>query len=102
MQTEWTQETWHRAYAEMLSAFEKHGIPQDVAKLFARELKTERALRRMTGYLLQMKHVRMEDIADEMLAIAADRDQWARKRQNEESNARYTAWLNSAERKTEE
>ena len=35
-----------------------------------------------------------EEIADEMLAIMSDREQWIAKKEAEEANARYTQLLN--------
>ena len=49
----------------------------------------------MTSYLRNARPRSMEDIAEEMVAILEDRAHWIEKKQAEESNSRYNAWLNS-------
>lgn len=44
----------------------------------------------------------MEEIADEMVALMETREAWARKKEAEEANAKYTVWLNSDLRQTED
>ena len=51
-------------------------------------------MRRMTAYLKNAKPRSAEEIADEMLAIMSDREQWIAKKEAEEANARYTQLLN--------
>ena len=96
-----TQETWKQAYKELLQATAQYGLPEEVGKLIAKNLHSERAMRRMISYLKNAHPRTVEDIADEMLAIMEDRARWIDKKQNEESNARYNAWLNSDEREYE-
>ena len=99
---DYTQETWRRAYAELLTVLSDAGIPEEVGKYIAKNLRSERAIRRMTGYMRQARPATMEEVADEMLAIMEDRNAWARKREAEESNARYNAWLRSDLRQTDD
>ena len=93
-----TQQTWRQAYGELLQATATCGLPDEVGKLIAKNLHSERAMRRMISYLRNAHPRTVEDIADEMLAIMEDRARWIEKKQTEESNMRYNAWLNSDER----
>lgn len=102
MKTEMTQETWKQAYRDLLKAVSDLGFPEEVGKMFAKNLHSERSIRRMTSYLRNARPGRMEDIADEMIAIMEDRENWIRKKQAEESNRRYTEWLNSDLRQTDD
>lgn len=92
---EYTRETFLDAYHELLRVLNDYGIPAEVSKMIAGNLRSERSLRRMTSYIRNGRPRTMEDIADEMLAIMEDNERWKQKRQFEESNARYNEWLNS-------
>ena len=102
MEREYSRETWKEAYAGLLTALEELGIPEEVGKYIAQNLKTERCMRRMTGYLRGARPRSMEEIADEMVALMETREAWARKKEAEESNAKYNEWLNSDLRGQEE
>lgn len=102
MDQTYTQATWRKAWAELLAELARLGIPEEVGKYIAQNLRTERCLRRMTGYLRNAHPTTMEEIADEMLAIMEDRNSWTRRREAQESNARYNAWLNSDRRGTDD
>lgn len=95
MNETYTRATWQKAYSELLGVLEQAGIPSEVGKVIAQNLRSERAIRRMIGYMRNARPRTMEEVADEMLAIMEDRDRWTRKKEAEESNARYNAWLNS-------
>lgn len=99
--TEWTKETWQEAYEELLCTLEEWGLPREVGRMIAGNLKGERSLRRMISYMRLAHPGSLEEIADEMIAIMEDRNTWILKKQAQESNARYTAWLNSSERQRE-
>ena len=49
---------------------------------------------RMLGYLRNAKPKKAEEIADEMLAIMAEREQWVRKKTAEFYNSKYNELLN--------
>ena len=66
--------------------------------MIARNLHSERSIRRMTSYIRNAHPHSMEEIADEMVAIMEDRNHWIEKKQAQESNSRYNDWLNSEER----
>jgi hypothetical protein len=71
------------------------GFPEEFAVLVSGQLHSERAQRRMLGYLRLAKPRRAEDIVDEMLAIVEEGHAWADKKAAEYYNARYNAFLNS-------
>ena len=90
-----TRETWREAYGALLSAGQAIGLPAEVGKMLASNLHSERAMRRMISYLKNAHPTSMEEIADEMVAILEDRDNWIRHKQSEEAQSRYNAYLNS-------
>lgn len=98
----YTRETWRQAYAELLEITGALGLPEEIGKVIAENLHSERSIRRMISYLKNAHPLSMEQIADEMIAIMEDRDAWIRKKQAQESSARYTAWLNSDQRGRDE
>ena len=98
----YTKETWRQAYAELRDAAVDLGLPEEAGDWIAGNLHSERAIRRMTSYLKNAHPRSMEQIADEMIAIMEDRENWIRKKQAQESNQRYNAWLNSDARERED
>ena len=81
-------------YQELVQAIVRLGYPQSFGILVAENLRTEKTMTRMLGYLRNAKPKKAEEIADEMLAIMSDREQWIAKKEAEEANARYTQLLN--------
>ena len=77
----------------VIDAIDALGFGRQFGALIADELRTEYALRRMLGYLKQAKPRRAEDVADELVAIDADRSRLAEKKLAERSNAAYHAYL---------
>ncbi|MDO4483891.1 MAG: hypothetical protein Q4C54_05525 [Clostridia bacterium] len=102
MSAAYTRESWKDAYSELLRVSQAMGLPEEIGKVIAGELRTERCIRRMTAYLLQARPRSMEEIADEMMAIIDQRNTWAAKKEAQEANARYNEWLNSPMRFEEE
>ena len=88
--TEWVIERDRlvRAVAEL-------GFPAELGEQIAKQLGGTKAMRRMTSYLNQTKPRSGEEIVDEMLAICSDIAAWRKKKECEESNARYNVMLNS-------
>lgn len=82
-----------KAGKELTAVLMKMGYPEDFGRVIAAELRTEKAIRRMTGYLRQARPESPEEIADEMLAIIDDRDRWTRKKIAEYNNSRYNDLL---------
>ena len=62
------QESWKAAYRELLAKIVQMGYPEEFGKAIARNLGSEKTMRRMTAYLYSAKPRSAEKIADEMLA----------------------------------
>ena len=91
---------WKVAYADLIEAIVRLGYPEEFGKTIAKNLGSEKTMRRMTAYLYSAKPRSAEEIADEMLAIMSDRERWIAKKEAEEANARYNEYLN--ERRSDE
>ena len=87
-------ESWKEAYRELLEKIVRMGYPEEFGKVIARNLGSEKTMRRMTAYLYSAKPRSAEEIADEMLAIMSDRERWIAKKEAEKANARYNEILN--------
>ncbi len=81
---------------------EKLGYPAELADVLARELKGEKSINRMTGYLKNAKHITLEDIADEMLAIQQDASTWRQKKIMESNQAKYNLLMQNGLKGEEE
>lgn len=86
-------ESWKAAYRELIGTIVRMGYPEEFGKLIARNLGSEKTMRRMTAYLHSARPRSAEEIADEMLAIMSDRERWIRRKKAEEANARYNELL---------
>ena len=87
-----------RATAQLIAAIEDMGYPREFGVVLAGELRSEHAMQRMTSYLrqtgFQPGFQPPEEIADEMLAICADRDRWVEQKKSEYANAKITEFYN--------
>ena len=92
------QRIWALARDDLEEAITALGYPAELANLLARQLKSPRAIERMTSWIYQAHPRSMEMIADEMLAICADTEAWREKAESREAQAGYNAWLNSRSR----
>ncbi len=92
------QRVWAQSRDRLASAITVLGYPAELADLLARQLKSPRAIDRMTSYLYQVRPNSMEMIVDEMLAICSEIDAWRNKKASLEAQASYNAWLDSDER----
>ena len=92
------QRIWARARDRLASAVVSLGFPEEFAGLLAQQLKSPKAMDRMASYLYQAKPGSVEMIVDEMLAIKAEIDAWREKKESQEAQASYSAWLRSEER----
>lgn len=77
---------------------ERCGFPREFGYVVTRELGGPWSLTRMLGYLRGVRPTSADDIADELLAILADRDRIVRQQQAEQSNAALTAFYNRPDR----
>ncbi len=90
----YTQESWKEAYGELVDTVVRMGYPKEFGREIAKNLGSEKAMRRMTAYLNYAKPRSAEEIADEMLAIMSDIERWKEKKASERANARYNRILN--------
>lgn len=86
-------ESWKSAYRDLIETIVHMGYPEEFGKAIAKNLGSEKTMRRMTADLYSAKPRSAEEIADEMLAIMSDRERWIRKKEAEEANARYNQLL---------
>jgi len=87
------QESWKEAYRELVGTLVRMGYPEEFGKAVAKNLGSEKTMRRMTAYLHNAGPRSAEEIADEMLAIMSDRERWIRKKEAERANAKYNELL---------
>ena len=69
----------------------KRGYPEPFCDEVTKNLNTDWTAQRMIGYLSHYKKLRLEDIADETLAILSDRNRIMAKKETEAANARWNA-----------
>lgn len=70
------------------------GYDERLADEIARNLKSPKAMDRMTSYLKYVKPAKVELVVDEMLAICSEINAWKDKKESEEANSAYNDWLN--------
>lgn len=87
------QRIWAQARDSLVQAVTILGFPVELAELMARELKSPKAMDRMTSYVRQVRPQSEEMLVDEMLAICADINAWREKKESQEAQARYNARL---------
>ena len=82
-----------RIRASLVRKISEMGYPEAFGMAVADNLRTEKMMSRMIGYLRSAKPRSAEEIADEMLAIMSDRERWIKKKEAEEANAKYNELL---------
>lgn len=82
-----------RARNNLISQMQRMGYPYEFAFLIAQELGSEKAMGKMSGFLRNAGPVRMEAVADEMVAILEDRQHWIEKKTAEYYNRKYNELL---------
>jgi hypothetical protein len=80
---------------ELYSMMLRKGYPEPFCDEVTKNLNTDWTAQRMMGYLSHYKKLRLEDVADEMLAILSDRNRIMQKKEMESSNARWNTYLNN-------
>ena len=81
------------AVRALVAQLEHMGYPPEFGAVIARDLGSEKLIRRMLAYLTEAKPRSAEEIADEMLAIRSDRDRWVSKKAAENYNQKYNELL---------
>ena len=89
-----TQVQWAQARVRLIAAATALGFSAELAGLMAKQLKSPKAIDRMTSYIRQARPRTEEMLVDEMLAICAEIETWREKKESQEAQARYSAWLN--------
>ena len=92
------QNIWAQARDQLASAVSSMGYPAELADLLAKQLGSPKAIDRMTAYIYQAHPGTIEMIVDEMMAITAEIDAWREKKESQEAQAGYSAWLRSTAR----
>ena len=82
-----------RISQELVNIVVRMGYPKEFGIAIANNLRTEKTMSRMIGYLRNAKPQSAEEIADEMLAIMEDRERWTKKKEAEYYNAKYNEML---------
>lgn len=88
------QKAKERAYQELEDVVVELGYPEEFAQVLAHELGGEKSMRRMASYIRQAQPTSPEQIADEMLAIVAQRQSWVEHKISERANDSITAFYN--------
>ena len=84
---------WSMAKSDLCREVLSLGFPREFGDLLAKELGSPRAIVRMTSYLRCTKPHSVEMIVDEMLAISAEAQTWRERKESQEAQASYTAYL---------
>lgn len=77
----------------LISIIERYGYPKEFGIILVNELKTEKQIDRMIGYLLQAKPSSLEEIADELVAIKEEFHSYQQKKIAEYNNQKYNELL---------
>ena len=80
-------------YRDLVQTLVRMGYPKEFGAVIADNLRTEKTMSRMIGYLKQASPRSADEIADEMLAIMEDRERWIRKKTAEYYNSKYNELL---------
>ena len=80
---------------KLIKELGKLGYHEGFSQVIAENLRTDKAIDRMVGYLRSARPGSAEEIVDEMLAIIDDRDRWIKKKIAENSNSKITELYNS-------
>ena len=84
---------WSMAKGDLCREVLSLGFPREFGDLLAKELGSPKAIGRMAAYLRTTKPHSVEMIVDEMLAILAEVQTWRERKESQEAQASYTAYL---------
>ena len=94
------QRRWAEARDGLVAAVTRRGFSEALAELMARQLKSPKAIDRMTAYVCQANPRSEEMLVDEMLAICDEIETWRERKESLEAQEKVSAWYNSPERET--
>ena len=89
----WEAAERERLAKELVETVVRMGYPEEFGHAIVQNLRTEKTMSRMIGYLKHAKPRSAEEIADEMLAIMEDRKRWKKKKEAEYYNSKYNEML---------
>ena len=89
----WEAAERERLAKERVETVVRMGDPEEFGHAIVQNLRTEKTMSRMIGYLKHAKPRSAEEIADEMLAIMEDRKRWIQKKEAEYYNSKYNEIL---------
>ena len=89
----WEAAERERLAKELVETIVRMGYPEEFGHAIVQNLRTEKTMSRMIGYLKHAKPRSAEEIADEMLAIMEDRKRWIQKKEAEYYNSKYNEML---------
>ena len=89
-----TNSEWIYSKKKMTEELLLLGYTERLADEIARNLKSPKAMDRMTSYLKYVKPAKVELVVDEMLVICSEINAWKDKKESEEANEAYNDWLN--------
>lgn len=87
------QQQWAQARDRLAAALSQAGFPAALADVMAKQLGSPKAMDRMISYLRHGYAKSVEMLADEMLAICDDAQAWREKKESQEAQAKYNAYL---------
>ena len=85
------QIAWARSRDRLVAAVTALGFHAELAELMAKQLKSPKAIDRMTSYIRQARPTSEEMLVDEMLAICSEIDAWRDRKASLDAQAKYTA-----------
>ena len=87
------QRIWAQSRDRLIAAVTAAGFHAELAELMAKQLKSPKAIDRMTSYIHQAHPRNEEMLVDEMLSICAEIETWREKKESQDAQARYNARL---------
>ena len=84
---------WAMARDRLIKVITELGFEKELGEQIAAQLGSLKAIRRMTVYLENVRPQTTELVVDEMLAICSEIEEWRRKKEAQETNARYNEML---------
>lgn len=84
---------WSMAKSDLCREVLSLGFPKEFGDLLAKELGSPRAMGRMAAYLRTARPRSVEMIVDEMLTISAEAQTWRERKESQEAQASYNAYL---------
>ena len=88
------QKEWAKARDQLVFEIKSLGFPEELGNEAAKNLGSPKAMYRMISYLQNVKPKKAELIVDEMLAICSEIEEWRKKKELEEANAKYSDIIN--------